>query len=67
LHTDPSKPVGIDILAELERKSNLVRPELENCQIRFALCSRSGFTHQLIEDAKRRQDVTLFDALAIVK
>lgn len=49
-----SKPVGVDILANLERKAELVRPELENRQIRFALCSRSGFTPQLIEDAKRR-------------
>lgn len=62
-----SKPVGIDILAELERKSNLVRTELENCQIHFALCSRSGFTSQLIEDTKRRQDVALFDLPEIVR
>ncbi|HQJ32764.1 MAG TPA: ATP-binding protein, partial [Anaerolineaceae bacterium] len=60
-----SKPVGIDILAELERKSNLVKPELENRQICFALCSRSGFTSQLIENANRRQDVTLIDLPAI--
>ena len=61
-----SKPVGIDILAELERKSDLVKPELGDRQIRFALCSRSGFTHQLVEDAKRRQDVTLFDLTEIL-
>lgn len=61
-----SKPVGIDILAELERKYNLVRPELGDRQICFALCSRSGFTSQLIEDAKRRQDVTLLDLPEIV-
>ena len=61
-----SKPVGIDILAELERKAQLVKPELGDRQIRFALCSRSGFTSQLIEDAKRRQDVTLLDLPEIV-
>lgn len=61
-----SKPVGIDILAELERKALLVKPELENRHIRFALCSRSGFTPQLIKDAKQRQDVTLFDLPEIV-
>jgi len=61
-----SKPVGLDILAELERKTQLVKPGLENKQIRFALCSRSGFTPQLIGDAKRRQDVTLFDLPDIV-
>ena len=52
---------GIDILVDLERKSGLVRPVLGDQQIRFALCSRSGFTPQLIEDPKRRRDVTLFD------
>lgn len=61
-----SKPVGIDILAELERKAQLVRSELGDRQIRFALCSRSGFTSQLFEDAKRRQDVTLLDLPEIV-
>jgi len=61
-----SKPVGIDILAELERKANLVHTELENHQIRFALCSRSGFTPQLIEGVKQRQDVALFDLPEIV-
>ena len=61
-----SKPVGIDILVDLERKAELVKPELGDRQIRFALCSRSGFTSQLIEDAKRRQDVTLLDLPEIV-
>jgi AAA+ ATPase superfamily predicted ATPase len=60
-----SKPVGIDILVDLERKAQLVKPELGDRQIRFALCSRSGFTSQLIEDAKRLQDVTLIDLPAI--
>lgn len=61
-----TKPVGIDFLAGLERKAPLVKPELENQQIRFGLCSRFGFTPQLIEDAKRRQNVTLFDLPEIV-
>jgi AAA+ ATPase superfamily predicted ATPase len=61
-----SKPVGIDILADLERKAQLVKPELEDRSIRFALCSRSGFTPQLIEDTKQRQDVALFDLPEIV-
>lgn len=61
-----SKPVGTDILAELERKVPFVKPELEKHQISFALCSRSGFTPQLIEEAKRRQDVALFDLPEIV-
>ena len=61
-----SKPVGIDILSDLERKSNLVRPELENRQIRFALCSRSGFTSQLIEDTKQRLDIMVLNLPDIV-
>ena len=61
-----SKPLGIDILVGLERKSNLVRPELENRQIHFALCSRSGFTSQLIEGAKQRQDIMLLNLPEIV-
>ena len=60
------KPVGIDILAELERKANLVGPELEGRLIHFALCSRSGFTPQLIKDAALRRDLTLFDLPEIV-
>lgn len=54
------KLVGIDILAELERKALLVKAVLEDRRICFALCSRSGFTSHLIEDANRRQDLTLF-------
>jgi hypothetical protein len=61
-----SKPVGTDILVDLEGKSNLVRPELENRQIRFALCSRSGFTSRLIEGTKQRQDVMLLNLPEIV-
>ena len=61
-----SKPVGIDILAELERKAELVRPELGDRQIRFALCSRSGFTSQLMKDVALRSDVMLLDLPDIV-
>jgi len=61
-----SKPVGVDILAELERKAQLVKPELEDRRIHFALCSRSGFTSQLVEDTKRRQHLTLLNLPEIV-
>lgn len=61
-----SKPVGVDILAELERKANLVRPELENRQISFALCSRSDFTSQLIGVSQLRQDLLLLNLPKIV-
>jgi len=53
--------VGSDILVDLEQKSTLVRPELENRQIHFALCSRSGFTSQLIEGTKQRKDILLLN------
>jgi AAA+ ATPase superfamily predicted ATPase len=62
-----SKPVGVDILADLERKANLVKIELENREIYFALCSRSGFTSQLAQDAKQRSDVMLMDLTDIVR
>ena len=61
-----SKPVGMDILADLERKANLVKPQLENRKIYLALCSRSGFTSQLVQDAKQRPDVMLMDLTDIV-
>jgi len=48
------KPVGMDILENFTRKAEIVRPELENRRIHFAICSRSGFTPQLIEGAKHQ-------------
>jgi hypothetical protein len=56
-----SKPIGSDILANLERKSSLIRPELDNRRVCFALCSRSGFTDELIQDSQERREVLLFD------
>jgi hypothetical protein len=61
-----SKPVGIDILVELERKSKLIRPELKNRRIRFTLCARSGFTPQLMRDIEQQSDVMLLDLPDIV-
>jgi len=61
-----SKPVGIDILADLERKAQLIKPELADRRIRFALCARSGFTKQLIENDRQRDDITLMDQKEIV-
>lgn len=58
-----NRPVGSDILAELERKVEWIRPELGNRRLGFALCSRSGFTPQLVENLQQRKDppVLLFD------
>lgn len=62
-----SKPVGIDILANLERKSTLIRQDLGDRSINFALCSRSGFTSQLMEAVDQRTDVMLLDLPDIVE
>jgi hypothetical protein len=60
-----SKQVGSDILANLERKADLVQSELAGRQIHDGLCTRSGFTSPLLENVHLRQDVTLFDLAAI--
>lgn len=61
-----SKPVGSDILAELERKAGLIRAELEDREIGYGLCSRSGFTAQLVEDVGERRDVRLWGVNTVV-
>jgi len=53
MQTD-QQTAGVNILAELEREAERVKPELGDRHIRFALSSRSGFTSQLTEDTKRR-------------
>jgi hypothetical protein len=61
-----NKPVGSDILANLERKTRLIEPELEGRNLRYGLCSRTGFTDQLLQQASQRGDVILFDLPVIV-
>lgn len=56
-----SRPVGVDILADLERKAKLALPELAGRHVRYALCARSGFTDQLRQMMTSRSDVYLFD------
>ena len=56
-----TKPLGTDVLANLERKSALVGSELGSKKIGYGLCARSGFTAQLIAEAASRQDVMLYD------
>ncbi|HXK59331.1 MAG TPA: ATP-binding protein [Acidobacteriota bacterium] len=55
------RPVGIDILQGLEAKRLAVTREAGTQKVFFALCSRSGFTDQLIDLAKARDDVFLYD------
>ena len=54
-------------LANLERRANVILPELENRQVFFALCSRSGFTAQLVEATQARAEVMLFDLPALME
>ena len=49
---------GVNILAELEREAERVKPELGDRHIRFALSSRSGFISHLIEDTKQWKHLT---------
>jgi len=62
-----SKPVGSDILANLERKADLAQADLGGRQVCYGLCSRSGFTSQLMQDVQQRGDVMLFDLPAILR
>jgi uncharacterized protein len=54
-------PVGSDVLQDLESKVEGVRREAGRSTVFFALCSRSGFTDQLLGLAKERQDILLYD------
>ncbi|HUF37897.1 MAG TPA: ATP-binding protein [Anaerolineales bacterium] len=62
-----AKPAGGDILEGLERKAGLVRPELGDRRILFALCARAGFTGSVRRAAEERSDLLLFDLPAILE
>ena len=62
-----NQPIGTNHLVDLERKAELVKPGLPDHQIRFGLCSRSGFTRQLVDIAHQRKDVYLFPLPMILK
>ncbi|MBW6474807.1 MAG: ATP-binding protein [Anaerolineaceae bacterium] len=59
--------LGSNDLMDLERKAELVRKDLPEHEIQFGLCSRSGFTRQLVEIAHQRNDVSLFPLPMILK
>ncbi len=61
-----ARPIGVDVLRDLERKARLVGKELDARQVFFALCARSGFTPQVQEQAAQRADLLLFDLDRIV-
>ncbi|MBU0512573.1 MAG: ATP-binding protein [Chloroflexi bacterium] len=60
------RPVGMDILRNLERKVNLVSNELGVKQQFLGLCARSDFTSQVEDEAAQRNDLLLFDLPRIV-
>ena len=62
-----SKPVGVDVLADLERKAGLVQPELGGRRIRLGLCSRSGFTPQLVDKHGQQKSIILLDLPVLLR
>jgi hypothetical protein len=55
-----ARPVGTDILEDLERKAKQGLPELAGRRLVYGLCSRSGFTEHLRRAAAARSDLLLF-------
>ncbi len=56
-----SRPVGSDILRNLKRKATLVHTSKNVERQFFGLCSRSGFTREIMEQSAQRDDLLLFD------
>jgi hypothetical protein len=59
-----SRPVGIDILRQLEHQAARI-PELEPLPLTYGLCARSGFTEAVQASAAERSDPLLFDLARI--
>lgn len=55
------EPVGINILRELENKTESVAWEKNHRKVWYVLFSASGFTDELKEHCKTREDVLLID------
>ncbi|MBW6466436.1 MAG: ATP-binding protein [Brevefilum sp.] len=62
-----NRPVGKNVLADLERKAEIFHRILGDRKTQYALCSRSGFTSQLIEMLATRSEVLLLDLNQILK
>ena len=62
-----ARPMGLDILRDLERKAALLKPELGGRRLYLGLCARSGFTPQVAALAAERAEVYLFDLPRIVE
>jgi AAA+ ATPase superfamily predicted ATPase len=61
-----TRPIGQDILRDLERKVSLIKPELGQRKIYLGLCARSGFTPHVEALAAERADVVLLDLPRLV-
>ena len=61
-----SRPVGSDILRDLERKASMATSELDTRRLYLSHFARSGFTPQLEQEAAQRDDLLLFDLSHIV-
>jgi AAA+ ATPase superfamily predicted ATPase len=55
------RPVGLNILRDLERKASIASRELDGRQVYLGLFSRSGFTAHVHDESVRRLDLLLFD------
>lgn len=55
-----NKPIGVDLLENLQRKAGTVRG-LADRRLHWGLCSRSGFTDALSTLAAEREALLLFD------
>ena len=55
------RPVGLDILENLEIKTKPIQKEASKQQVLYGLCSRSGFTDQLTAHVQGGDDVYLYD------
>ncbi len=60
------RPVGLNILADLEAKAARVVTETEPTARHLALFSRSGFTAAVLREAAKRADLHLFHGLDLV-
>ena len=54
------KPVGIDVLRDLERKISLISPGRNLSQVRLGLFSRLGFTKE-VEERGKKGEIVLID------
>ncbi len=60
-----SKPIGVDVLQALQRKTATVEG-IGSRRVHWGLCSRSGFTNELMSLASEHDNVMLFDLDQIV-